>query len=167
MLVMLCNHKSKFFFRCVLIASRIHTVRICDAMTSAEKWFRPVTSDDCKELEIHRGTPRKGIGRDGVVSSSSGHMLGRADDAQRGGGEQHLELANHQARGEHVRYLQSRKLYYTWATALQPAPAGCWLLDLHLREASGQGYRPGSHTALVSWTSHTNMSSLKISYHWW
>ncbi len=38
-------------------------------MTSADKWFRPVTSDDCKESDFHRGTPRKGIRRDGGPSS--------------------------------------------------------------------------------------------------
>ncbi len=32
----------------------------CDAMTSAEKLFRPLTSDDSKESDFHRGTPRKG-----------------------------------------------------------------------------------------------------------
>jgi hypothetical protein len=28
-------------------------------------------SDDCKESGIHRGTPRKGIGREGIFSSIS------------------------------------------------------------------------------------------------
>ncbi len=40
-------------------------------MTSAEKWFRPVTLDDWKESDIHRETPRKRIGRDGIVSSKA------------------------------------------------------------------------------------------------
>jgi hypothetical protein len=50
MLVMLCNDKNKVLFGCVLIASQIHKVLICDVMISAEKWFRPVTSDDLGNL---------------------------------------------------------------------------------------------------------------------
>ena len=67
---MLCNDKNTFLFGCALIASQIHKVLICDAMISAEKWFLQFTSDDLEKFEFHRGTPRKGAGRDGVRSST-------------------------------------------------------------------------------------------------
>ncbi len=50
MLVMLCNDKKKFLFGCVLIASQIQKVLICDAMTSAEKEILLVVSDDLENL---------------------------------------------------------------------------------------------------------------------
>jgi hypothetical protein len=49
MVAMSCNDKNKFLFICDVIASRIHTVLPCDVMTLAEKWLRPVTSDDLEK----------------------------------------------------------------------------------------------------------------------
>ncbi len=70
MVVMSCDDKNKFIFVCDVIASRIHTVLLCDVMTSAEKWFRPVTSDDLEKFEFHGGTPRKRDTSDGNFSST-------------------------------------------------------------------------------------------------
>ncbi len=53
MALMSCDDKNEFLFICVLIASRIHNVSFCDAMTSAKKSILLVASEDFTNLYFH------------------------------------------------------------------------------------------------------------------
>ncbi len=57
MVMMSCDDMNKFLYVCADFVSRIHKFSICDVITSAEKWFLWLASQDLELFCFPGGTP--------------------------------------------------------------------------------------------------------------